>query len=86
MHSLNKEYRKAFIEFTDLLEKYKNETSLKFLIFKLDFSDYYKNDWERNWGGMDFSQLDVDNYEDYDSEDSESEEDEEEVYIESPGF
>lgn len=55
IHSLNKEYWKAFNELTELLDKNKNDSSLKFLMFRLDFNDYYKNDWDRTKGGIDFS-------------------------------
>lgn len=53
------------------------ETSLKFLIFRMDFNEFYKKNRDRLRDNMEFDDLNVHPYGDY-SEDSESEEDESE--------
>jgi hypothetical protein len=78
LHQLAKDYRRAFTDFNDILEKNKLDTNLRFLIFRMDFNEYYKQDREKQRGNMDFDALNVDSYDEYDGEDSESEEEEEE--------
>lgn len=53
------------------------ETSLRFLIFRMDFNEFYKKNRDNMRSNMDFDELNVNQYGEYD-EDSESEEEESE--------
>ena len=75
LHQLSKDYRRAFEDLNILLEESK-DVNLKFLLFRLDFNEYYKAERERH-PGMDFDALNPEG--EYGSEeDSESEEEESE--------
>ncbi len=78
IHQLSKDFRVAFGDFNTLLEESKQDSNLKFLIFRMDFNEFYKADRERHPVGLDIDGLNVDSYGVYSDEDSESEEEEEE--------
>ena len=53
------------------------DQKLKFLIFRLDFNEFYKQDREKQRGNLDFDQFNLSGQE-YDDDDYESEEEESE--------